>query len=141
MLACVLLHLRECCLAFGGCWPAYCSICETIVSLLEGLSSLSAPILRAFSRVWRVNFCVLLHLREVVLVIGVDSAFKRSNRENTLSCLEGLFPSYAPFARVLSRVWRVSLCVLLHLRDYCLVNGGGWFKSATIFAYCYANLL
>ena len=126
---------------FGACRCVFCSICEITVSCLEGLIRLNAPFARVSSRVWSVSLCVLLHLREVVLVIGVDSAFKRSNRENTLSCLEGLFPSYAPFARVLSRVWRVSLCVLLHLRDYCLVNGGGWFKSATIFAYRYANLL
>ena len=100
-----------------------------------------APFARVLSRFWRVLACVLLHLREVVLVIGVDSAFKRSNRENTLSRLEGLSSSSAPILRLLSRFWRVYCCVLLHLRESALVNGGGWFKSATIFAYCYANLL
>ena len=39
------------------------------------------------------------------------------------SRLEGLFPSAAPFVRVLSRVWRVLVCVLLHLREVVLVIG------------------
>lgn len=138
---CVLLHLREHRLVFGGCWPAFCSICESVVSCLEGVGLRIAPFARAPSRVWRVNFCVLLHLREVVLVIGVDSAFKRSICESVVSLLEGLSSSSAPILRLLSRFWRVYCCVLLHLRESALVNGGGWFKSATMFAYRYANLL
>ena len=49
----------------------------------------------------------------MVLVIGVNSAFECSNRENILSCLEGLLLISAPFARTLSRVWRVYYRPLL----------------------------
>lgn len=138
---CVLLHLRECCLAFGGFVIVICSNPESFLSRLEGVGLRIAPIMRAFSRFWRVYCCVLLHLREPCLVIGVDSAVQCSICENLLSCLEGLELLFAPNPRTLSRFWRVLACVLLHLRESALVNGGGWFKSATMSAYLYANLL
>ena len=102
---------------------AYCSICESTVSRLEGLILLNAPIVRALSRIWRVCFGLLLHLREHCLAFGGFDSTECSNRESLVSRLEVLFWIIAPFARTISRIWRVCCCVVLHLREHSLIFG------------------
>ena len=86
--------------------------------------SFIAPIVRALSRVWRVCFRHTLHLRELCLAFGACRFVFCSNRESLVSYLERVGLHSAPFARGLSRFWRVIVCVLLHLRELCLVFGG-----------------
>ena len=47
-----------------------------------------------------------------------------SNRESTVSLLEGLYSLFAPFARECSREWRFYLRHLLQSRESCLAFGG-----------------
>ena len=56
---------------------------------------LIAPFARLLSRVWRVVCCAALHLRDVVLVIGV------------------VYLTFPPIPRPLSRFWRVVCCAAL----------------------------
>ena len=62
---------------------------------------------------------------------GFDST-ECSNPESFVSLLEGLFSQYAPFARLLSRFWRVYFRNTLHSRDYSLAFGGFIFAIRSI---------
>ena len=114
-LPCFSLHFRASSLAFGGCRPAFCSICEMLFSRLEVLFLPSAPFVRGGSRIWSCLPCFSLHFRASSLAFGGLLVSFPSNRESIVSLLEVLFLPSAPIVRPLSRFWRVYCCASLHL--------------------------
>ena len=102
-----LLQSWDVVLAFGACRPAFCSICEMLFSLLEGVDLRFAPFVRCCSRNWSCLPCFSLHSRASSLAFGGLFVSFPSNRESIVSLLEGLLLRIAPFVRLFSRVCRL----------------------------------